>query len=81
MESGFGSALPLFNASQCEPTWDAFVANLPGCHGAIALGTSTAPGAQNATAEGIISAWAAADTLVPNGLLFPPVIDGLGAHP
>ena len=77
MESGFGSALPLFNASQREPAWDTFAANLPGCNGTVALGTSI-PCAQNATTEEIISAWAAADTLIPNGLLFPPVIDGPG---
>ena len=74
MESRFGSALLLFNASQRELASGAFAANLPGCNGTVAVNTSI-PGAQNATAEGIISAWAAADTLIPNGILFPPAID------
>ena len=77
MDSALGNVLPLFNASQREPAWDTFAANLPGCNGTVALGTSI-PCAQNATMEEIISAWAAADTLIPNGLLFPPVIDGPG---
>ena len=77
LESGFGSAIPLFNASHLQPVWDTFTANLPGCNGTVALGTSI-PCAQNATTEEIITAWAAADTLIPGGLLFPPVIDGPG---
>ena len=58
----------------------AFAENLPGCNGTVTLGTPI-PGAQDATAKGIISAWAAADALVPNGLLFSPVIDCPGGPP
>ena len=77
MESGFGSALPLFNASHREPAWDTLVANLPGCNGTVALGTSI-PCAQNATTEEIISAWNVANGLIPGEFLFAPVIDGPG---
>ena len=74
MKSGLGNALPLLNASQREPAWDTFAASLLGCKGAVTLGTSI-PRAQNAITEEITSAWAAADTLIPNGLIFPPAID------
>ena len=73
MESGLGNALPLFNASQREPAWAPLQRTSPGAR---------APSrAQNATTEEITSALAAADALIPSGLLFPPAIDCPVAHP